>query len=214
LDGRPVRAPSRQPLRLPTRALAEAVAAEWAAQGEDLRPDDMPITQYANTAHDQVVPNPDRIVAALLEFVDGDVLCYREPKQTDLSRHQQDHWQPLLDWAAGVLGVELAVTYSLMPLRQPIRVTTALDGALKAMDPWALTGLQGAAAASGSLILGLALAHGRVDSETCFTLSRLDETWQMRRWGEDEETRAGRAAVRRDLAAAETLIRLSRPDEA
>jgi chaperone required for assembly of F1-ATPase len=33
LDGKPVRTPARNELRLPTRALAEAVAAEWEAQG-------------------------------------------------------------------------------------------------------------------------------------------------------------------------------------
>ena len=35
LDGRPVKTPLKAPLRLPTRALADAVAAEWAEQGDD-----------------------------------------------------------------------------------------------------------------------------------------------------------------------------------
>ena len=38
LDGRPVKTPGRQPIRLPTRALAEAIAGEWRAQGDEVRP--------------------------------------------------------------------------------------------------------------------------------------------------------------------------------
>ena len=34
LDGRPVKTPMKAALRLPTKSLADAVAAEWAEQGD------------------------------------------------------------------------------------------------------------------------------------------------------------------------------------
>ena len=38
LDGKQLRSPARSALALPSRSLAEALAAEWAAQGETLDP--------------------------------------------------------------------------------------------------------------------------------------------------------------------------------
>ncbi len=57
LDGKPVRTPGRAALDLPTAALAEAVAAEWAAQGDTLRPETMPLTGFAYAAIDRVAPD-------------------------------------------------------------------------------------------------------------------------------------------------------------
>ncbi len=210
LDGRPMRTPSRQPLRLPTAALAEAVATEWAAQGKHIAPETMPLTRLANTALERVAPSRATIVAALLDHVDTDVLCYRADHPEDLAARQMADWQPLLDWAAQTLSARLAVTHGIMPIRQPSAAVTALRAALEGLDDWALTGVQGAAAAAGSLVLALALAHGRVDGAACFALSRLDETVQMAQWGEDAEAIASREAVRRDILAAERLVRLSR----
>src|SRR5262249_20897014 len=44
LDGRPVRTPRKLQLVVPTRALAEAIAEEWAAQGERVDPSTMPLS--------------------------------------------------------------------------------------------------------------------------------------------------------------------------
>src|ERR1700749_3881157 len=47
LDGRPPKSPTGQPLVLPTEALAELVAADWAAQEENILPDTMPAVRLA-----------------------------------------------------------------------------------------------------------------------------------------------------------------------
>lgn len=57
LDGKPVMTPGKQPLILPTRALADAVAAEWDAQGDVIDPLSMPLTRAANSAIEKVTPN-------------------------------------------------------------------------------------------------------------------------------------------------------------
>ncbi|WP_299439459.1 ATP12 family chaperone protein [uncultured Rhodospira sp.] len=210
LDGRPVRTPSRGPLTLPTAALAEAVAAEWAAQGESVDPHSMPLTQLANTALERVVLGRAPLLAEVVRYVDADMLCYRAEGPPDLVALQRQSWQPLLDWANETLGASMAVTHGVMPVRQPDATVAALRGALEVLDDWAFTAAQCAAGATHSVVLALALVSARVDAETCFALSRLDETWQMERWGEDREALKAREAVRRDLVAAETLVRLTR----
>ncbi|MBB4286046.1 ATP12 family chaperone protein [Roseospira goensis] len=210
LDGRPVRTPSRAVLCLPTAALAAAVADEWQAQDDTINPHAMPLTQLANTTLERVAPDRAGLRAELLRYVDADLLCYRADSPAELAARQAAQWQPLLDWAESALSARLAVTAGVMPLRQTTEAAAALDAAFDALDDWALTAAQSAAAASGSLVLALALAHGRVDGETGFALSRLDETWQMEQWGADREALRAREAVRRDLIAAETLVRLTR----
>ena len=54
LDGRQVKTPAGKPLAVPGRALAEAIAAEWNAQGETIVPASLPLTKLANTAIDAV----------------------------------------------------------------------------------------------------------------------------------------------------------------
>ena len=50
LDGKTVKTPAGRPLILPHAPLAEAVAEEWAAQGETIEPDSMPFMRLAATA--------------------------------------------------------------------------------------------------------------------------------------------------------------------
>jgi chaperone required for assembly of F1-ATPase len=210
LDGRPVRSPSRGPLTLPTATLAEAVAEEWAAQGDHVDPHSMPLTQLANTALERVAPGRAALLDEIMTYVDADMLCYRADDPPDLAARQAEAWQPWLDWAEQALAAPMAVTVGVMPLRQPEATARELRAALEALDDWAFTGVQCAAGAAGSLVLGLALGHGRLDGETCFALSRLDEIYQMERWGEDREALKAREVLRRDILAAERLVRLSR----
>ena len=74
LDGRPVKTPLKSSLRLPTQALAEAVAAEWAGQGETIDPASMLFTKLANTAIDRVGPERARIAGEVTEFAKNDLV--------------------------------------------------------------------------------------------------------------------------------------------
>ena len=64
-----------------------------------------------------------------------------------------------------------------------------------------LTALQAATGACGSLIIALALYEGRLDAESAFAASQLDETFQIEAWGEDAEASKRRDALAADIAA-------------
>ena len=63
LDGRPMRTPARHELIVPSAALAEAIAAEWDAQQDEVRPATMPLTRLAATAIDRTRTQRDLVVA-------------------------------------------------------------------------------------------------------------------------------------------------------
>lgn len=208
LDGKTVRTPAGQILRVRHAVLAEAIAGEWLAQGETIRPGSMPLTQLASTALDRVIPNRRTIVSQLVNYAGTDLLCYRAETPQDLVARQERLWQPLVDWVAATFAVELRVTRGVIPVAQPEATLAALEAALERYDHMRITALQSAVAAMGSLLLGLALVEGRLGPEEAFAASQLDETYQIELWGEDPEAARAREALRKDIAAASLFLEL------
>jgi chaperone required for assembly of F1-ATPase len=210
LDDRPLRTPATLDLMLPTRALAEAVAEEWRAQDEHIRPHGMPLTRLASTAIDRVAPDRTPVVEELASYAETDLLCYRAGEQPELAARQAEAWQPLLDWAAERFAARLEITHEIAPLSQPAEAVEALRAAVEALEPMVLAGLHAATAAAGSVVIGLALAEGRLDADRAFEVSVVDETFQIEQWGEDSEAMARRRAVLEDLRAAAWFMALCR----
>ena len=210
LDGKPVRTPGRHPLEMPTMALAEAVADEWQAQGEEIQPRDMPMTQLSNTAIDRTRPLRSQVIDEVASYASTDLLCYRVSDPPDLARVQAERWQPLLDWAEDTYGASLRVTTDIAPLRQPKGALLAIFQAVAACDDFVLTGLHAATAASGSVIIAIALEKEHVEAQQGYELAQLDELFQIEKWGEDSEARLRREGIRDVLATATAFMSLSR----
>lgn len=210
LDGRMARTPAGKVLALPSAALAAAVADEWQAQGETVDPSTMPLCRLACTALDRVGTHRAAVIDELLSYAGGDVLCYRAEAPRELAALQQAAWQPLLDWAASAFGARLAVTVGVVPLQQPAEAMEALATAVAACDDMVLTGLASIAQTVGSLVIALALVHGRIDAEAAFRAAFLDECYQAEHWGIDAEAAERRDRLAADIAAGATFVRLAR----
>lgn len=208
LDGRPVKTPAKAVLTLPNPAAAEAVAREWSEQGEEVDLRAMPLTALACTAIDLVGPQRARIVDEVAAYAEHDLVCYRAEGPAELAARQQAIWQPLLDWAALILDAPLAVTQGVVSVPQPPAAVAALRRGVEARDDMALAALSCATSAAGSLIIALALAHGRIDAEEACAAALLDELYQAERWGEDPEAARRRTAIRADLDAASRFMAL------
>jgi chaperone required for assembly of F1-ATPase len=208
LDGRAVRTPGRALLALPTRALAEAVAGEWAAQGDELRPGAMALTSLACTAIDLVRPRRAEVVAELADYGATDLVCYRASRPADLAERQTALWQPLLDWVAQELDAPLNTTEGALAVAQPADALAALGRAVEGHEDMALAALATAVKASGSLVIALALSAGRIDPEAAFEAAELDASHQIEAWGEDPEATRHRAGVKSDLHAAARFLAL------
>lgn len=202
LDGKAIRTPGRHALELPTVALAEAVAAEWHAQGDEIQPRDMPLTQLANTAIDRTRPHRTQVIEQVASYAETDLLCYRASDPPDLVQIQAERWEPLLDWAAATYESRLQVTKDIAPLQQPKAALLGIFQAVAAYDDFVLTGLHAATAASGSVVIGIALARGHLDAEKGYELAQLDELYQIEKWGEDSDARVRREEIRDVLASA------------
>ncbi len=187
LDGRPVKTPAKTLLVVPTEALAQAIAAEWDAQQGEIKPDTMPYTRTANSAIDKVAVQFDDVATMLSAYGGSDHLCYRATGPEPLVARQAAAWDPLLAWAAQSLDLHLTVTAGIMHVAQPEAALARANALVAALNPFQLAAFHDLVALSGSLVLALAVIHGRLDPDTAWRLSRIDEDWQIEEWGEDEE---------------------------
>lgn len=210
LDGRIVRTPARAPLLLPTLVLAQGVAAEWDAQGDDLDPLTMPATGFANAAIDQVAPNPADFAANIARYAETDLLCYRADNPAPLVARQAAQWSPWLDWARRRYDVTFRITSGIIHVAQPPETLARLSTVVAAYDPFMLAPLSTLVTLTGSLILGLAIADAEADPDTIWNAAELDALWQAELWGEDSQAQALAAAHRREFDAAVAFCRMVR----
>jgi chaperone required for assembly of F1-ATPase len=209
LDDRPVSTPAARPLIVPSRALADAIAAEWQAQGDKVVPATMPMQQLANGVVDRIAPEAARIVDLLVAYAETDLLCHWAEGPDALVQRQRRHWQPLLDWSATDLDAPLRPVAGIMAQRQPDAALAALRTVVAALEPFALGALNVLTTGTGSLLIGLAVVRGRLSLEEAWQAAQVDEAYQAEQWGEDEEATARRAAIRADLAAAVRFLQLA-----
>jgi chaperone required for assembly of F1-ATPase len=208
LDGRTARTPGRNRLVLPTRAAAEAVAVEWAAQGERIDPAAMPATRLVNSALDGVAADPASARAEIVSHASSDLLCYRAGEPEKLVARQSDLWDPVLAWANAELGARFFVVQGISFVAQPRLSLAAVTRAVEAVPaPFALAALNLMTVLSGSALIALAVAHGSLEPDAAWAAAHVDEDVQIETWGEDAEAAVRRARRFADFAAAAELLR-------
>jgi chaperone required for assembly of F1-ATPase len=210
LDGKPVHTPGKAPLIVPNAALAEAVAAEWRAQGARIDPATMPLTRLANSVIDGVVGRERAVIDDMLNYAGSDLLCYRAAAPSGLVALQIEHWDPVIAWAKTELGVPLQLAQGVTHVAQPQASLDEIERRLKGFDAWSLAALHVMTVLTGSALLALATALRRLSPEDVWAAVHVDEDWQIAQWGEDEEARRRRANRRRDFDAAARLLELLR----
>jgi chaperone required for assembly of F1-ATPase len=214
LDGRPMHLPGGTVLRVGAEPLARAIAAEWqaagGAKGGEMSFADTPLTRIAGTAQQRIAPDPAPTIDALARYAESDLLCYRAAAPEALVRRQAREWQPWLDWAALTYDAPLRVTTGIAYVRQHRGSIAALRRAVAALDVHSLAALGVAVPALGSLVLGLAMAEGRLDAVTAHALGCLDELFQADTWGEDVQAVARRRAIADDIGIAARFLELTR----
>ncbi len=197
LDNRAVKTPAKRDLILPTEVVAERVAAEWEAQVETVNPASMPWTRSANAAIDKVAVQRGEVAAHLQDYAGSDLLCYRADGPDSLVARQAKAWDALLDWAQENFGARLLVTQGVMPIEQDQSQVAILGRAMQSMTDFQLTGFHDLVTLSGSYVIGLAAAKDHLPAADLWSVSRLDEDWQIEQWGEDEEASA-HAALKKE----------------
>lgn len=210
LDGRGVKSQGGKPQVVPSRALAEALAAEWDRQGEEIDPAAFIHRDMADFAIDVIGANRGGAITALLRFAEGDTLCYRADAGEPLHDRQIEVWEPLLKAAEARWDVHFERIEGIIARPQPAATLTRLRAVLEAEDAFALSALNTLASLSASLTVGLAALQPGADAEALWAAANLEEDWQAELWGKDWEAEERRARRLATFAAAVEFARLAR----
>ena len=203
LDGKQAMTPGRNPIAIAEARIAEAVAAEWAGQGETIDQGAMPVTRLVNSAIYGVALRMDEVRDSILAYAGTDLLYYRAGEPEGLVARQHAAWDPVLGWAERRFAGRLILAEGVIHVAQPEGTLAALREHLAGYDePLALAGLHLATTLSGSALIALALAAGEVDLEQAWAAAHVDEDWNISQWGEDAEAKERRARRFDDFCAA------------
>ncbi|XP_023600841.1 ATP synthase mitochondrial F1 complex assembly factor 2 isoform X1 [Myotis lucifugus] len=199
LDHRKLKTPQAKLFTVPSEALAIAVATEWDSQQDTIKFYTMHLTTLCNTSLDNPTQrNKDQLIRAAVKFLDTDTICYRVEEPETLVELQKNEWDPILEWAEKRYGVEIGSSTSIMGPSIPARTREVLVSHLASYNMWALQGVLGpdlACVPEGiefvvtqlkSVMLTLGLMDLRLTVEQAVLLSRLEEEYQIQKWGHVE----------------------------
>ncbi|KAF0695594.1 Aste57867_13634 [Aphanomyces stellatus] len=184
LDGKKVRTPSRSLLQLPTKALASVVAMEWDAQRETIQPTTMPMMTLASTSLDHW--DTEFIMEELMKYLQTDTICFpvESQHQEKLASRQEKKWAPLRKWFEKEFGGELDVNHgTISRLEHDVAAVNRVRALLDSLDPFELMAFRLIVRECKSMVVALALMKRHITAKEAIELGRLEEEFQIERWG-------------------------------
>uniref|UniRef100_A0A1A7XRB1 ATP synthase mitochondrial F1 complex assembly factor 2 n=1 Tax=Iconisemion striatum TaxID=60296 RepID=A0A1A7XRB1_9TELE len=187
LDRRKLKTPGGKLFVVPNEALAVAVATEWDAQKDTLKFYTMHLTTLCNTALDNPTErNKDQMITAALKYLETDTICYRVDEPPGLVELQKNEWDPVLHWIENRYDVTVGSSSSILGPDVPEATKDRLRQHLSSYNLWSMTGLEFVITQLKSVILSLGMIDRHLSVEEAVLLSRLEEEYQIRRWGNVE----------------------------
>ena len=206
LDGRAIKTQGGAPQVVPSRALAEAMAGEWRAQGDEIDPKGFPLRDLADFAIDHVAPDRAAAAARLLPFAETDTLCYRADPDEPLYRRQHELWEPLVQATEAQHGVRIERTHGIVHRPQRPETLARLRETVEALDPFTLAALETITRLAASLTIGLLALEPHADAEALFAAANCEQDWQAELWGWEWQAEQDRS---RRLKAFEQAVRFA-----
>jgi chaperone required for assembly of F1-ATPase len=210
LDGRAIKTVGGRPQVVPTQALAEAMAAEWARQSEEIDPALFLFRDMADYAIDVVAGDRVSVIGEILPYAETDTLCYRAEPDEAFAARQRMMWEPLLASAEARLGVQFVRVTGIIHKPQPVETLAALRDELEALDAFQLAALRNTTSLAASLVIGLAALRPDADLDALWDAANLEEDWQAELWGKDAEAMERREKRSAAFAAAARFAELAR----
>lgn len=210
LDGKTPRTPGQVPVVVPFRALAEAMAAEWAAQPGEIDPEAMPIVRLVNSAIEAGEARRAPLAAEIVKYAGNDLLLYRADSPRELVAEQERHWDAALVALARHFDIAFQPTIGILHQAQPAVTLERLAASLGDAGIIELAALNSVTGITGSGLLAIALRGRLLDAEAVWAAAHVDEDHNIRLWGAVAEATERREKRRRDFDAACRVLELVR----
>lgn len=211
LDGKPIKTPMRHILKTPNLKLAQTLQKEWAEQGEEVIPAEMPFTQILSTAIDRIIGREDEAAEEIIRYFHSDLLYFRAGKPPELIPHQESVWGPWFDWAQERFGPLPKPTTTLSVPPMPQQTAEAFAAYVRGLDPLRLCVLSIMTGATGSAILAAAVLARAISMEQVLDAVFCEEFffvdfYDIAHNGPDPMQEKKQAAIRADIEACAAFL--------
>lgn len=215
LDGQTLRTPLRHPVLVPSAALAAAMAAEWDAQAGEIVTASMPLTQLVCTMIDKADSHERaEMNAEIVKYASSDLVCYLALNPAELVARQEALWHPLLGWLQDEYGVVLQPVKGIQYVQQPEESLKKIADIVGGLDAARFTAAQVVTGVTGSAVIALCMAAGRIGAAQAYDAATVDEVFQLEKWGEDAIARKRLERIDGELTAVEKFLFLMKGGEA
>jgi ATP synthase F1 complex assembly factor 2 len=188
LDDKNLKTLAGKVLKVNSEPLALAVAQEWDAQKDFIHKSHMLLTGLSFTAMDNPFEDTkETLTSKIMEFFDTDTLLYFDGETQNLEKMQNERWGAIIKWANDTHGLNLRATNG---LSEPPQITDQCRENVKrwllSNNIWALNGLNYGTEAGKSILIMMALVAARITATEAAELSRLEQMYQAKIWGNVE----------------------------
>lgn len=208
LDGEHLRTPSRKKLIVPTFDYAQALCEEWKVQGEEIDIRSLYLTKLTNSIVDGVAYSMDETRKDIASYIHTDLLCYRVESPEELSSLQRSLWGSIQQQCESNFNIHIFTTNSLIKITQSAAcVNEFLSYLNKLQDPFTLGAFHILTTISGSLILAICLKEKKISLDKAWEAAHLDEIYQEKKWGIDEEALERRKVRYKEFSTAYRILK-------
>ena len=126
-----------------------------------------------------------------------------------LVQRQTAHWDPVMAWAKADLNVGFATVTTITHRRQSPAGLHALEAYIQGLDPFSFVVVHNLSMLTGSALLAVMVASGKIAPDAAWLAANVDEDWQIGTWGEDAEAAARRAGRLNEFSACVAFVNLA-----
>lgn len=206
LDGRRLVTPAKKSLIVPNILLAQLIANEWNAQEKEINTATMPITRLINVAIDRTPLTRQEIIEEIKKYASTDLLCYRTSKPQILFETQNAQWDSEIAWINSKFDINFIAKADSLELFQSNETLNKIGEIANNYDDIHLTILVFITALAGSAILGIAAIENHLNEVEIFNKIRIEEDFNAKIWGYDEDDLLKAEGKKYDLKAAFAAI--------
>jgi chaperone required for assembly of F1-ATPase len=206
LDKNILKTPVQNELFFSNYNIAYEASLEWDINSDTLNADDMVFFGIYCTAIDRISSNRKLYINEIIGFVDTDLICYRAEKPIELIQLQNTKWDPILSIVKAYTDLEIDVFQGIMPGKQNIRVHNKIKKLINNFSDLEISILYRMTNITGSIFISLCVLKRSFLEEALFELCYLDELWQAKKWGFEEEASTKRNKISKELKKIVALV--------
>ena len=210
LDKRILKTPMQKDLIFSNYKIAKETALEWDIDEKEINTENMVFYGLISTAIDKINNDKVSYIENVLGFINTDLICYRADGPNELVDLQNSSWNPINSFIKKYIDVEVEFFIGVMPSKQSIEIFNRLKTLINSFSDIEISALHRMTNLTGSIFISICILKGDVLKNEAFELSFLDELYQAKNWGIEEESLDKRDKIAKELNRIISFVELIR----